>query len=399
MRIAAIRFLGTSAHGRFRALLLAVLVGGAATLWSGEGVRAQETDSGIFGKEILGNEMNPSISLILDFTAAYFSQQDRVKLGGHNPSATGMELTGAELAASANVDPYFRFDMAFCFGHMHLEEFYMTTLALPGNLLARAGLFLSKAGRINNTHPHSWVMGLGTLPNMYLFGAEGLGGPGVELSWLIPLPWFSEITAAIQNGEGGSFRTKSFSKYEPGPDDFIHPIRLVNFFDLDDDWALQVGANAVLAPSTMGPEVGNRSSAYGIDIFLKYRPIGWGSTGNFFVSAALEGWFREMEVPQDVWRDAGGYADLTVGISKRWMVALRGELWKRIEGDEPDENNRRAELGLDSQRVSAALLFLPSHFSKMRLQYTLESVESFNLNHIVLMQLEVSAGSHGAHSY
>lgn len=360
---------------------------------------AQEPQSGPLGTELVGNEMNPSLSLILDFTAAYFSQADRVHLGGHAPTSSGMSLTGAELAASANVDPYFRFDMAFCFGHMHLEEFYLTTLSLPMDLQARAGLFLAKLGRLNNTHPHSWVFGLSTLPNQYLFGAEGMGAPGAELSWLTPLPWYAELTAAALHGGSGSFRTKALTEGEPTPKDFLYPIRLTNFFDISDDWALQIAGNAVFGPSTIGPEAGNRSSAYGLDLFLKYRPIGWGETGSFFLALTVESWLREMEVPQDVWRDVGGYADLTLGISRRWLAAARGELWRRVDGDAPSDGNGRAALGLDTQRGSIALLFLPSHFSKVRLQYTLEDVEGFPLNHIGLFQIEISAGSHGAHAY
>ncbi len=361
--------------------------------------KAQEGESTSVGSELVGNEMNPSISLILDFTGAFFSQDDRVHLGGHAPTSTGMSLTGAEMAASANVDPYFRFDMAFCFGHMHLEEFYLTTLGLPLNLQARAGLFLARQGRLNNTHPHSWTFGLGTLPNQYLFGAEGLGSPGVELSWLVPLPWFSELVVGSLHGGSGSFRTKSLSEGEPRPKDFVYPVRLTNFFDLSDDWALQTGLNAVFGPSTIGPEVGNRASAYGVDLFLKFRPIGWGETGSFFVAMTLETWLREMEVPGDIWRDVGGYADLIVGLSQRWQVAARGELWRRLSGETPDATNGRGTLGLDTKRASAALLFLPTHFSKVRLQYTAEQVEGFDLNHIVLFQLEISAGAHGAHGY
>lgn len=353
------------------------------------------------GIDLLGNESNPSMSLILDVAAGYFSQEygDRVHSGGHAPTGTGIGVTGAELAASANVDPYFRLDMAFCFSHLHLEEITFTTLALPGNLQVRGGLFLSKVGRVNNTHPHSWHFVMHPLPNQFLFGAEGLGAPGVELSWLAPLPWYVELTGALQIGEGGAFRTKDLGDGDPGFRDFLYPLRLAQFFDLADDWALQAGANAVFAPSAMGPEVGNRAYAYGGDLLLKWRPIGAGDTGYASIALVVEGWYRELEVPNDLWRDAGGYADLIFGIAKRWEAAARGELWRRLDGDAPGEDNGRAKLGLDVERASGSVSFLPTHFSRIRLQYTFENVEGYEPNHIAVVQLEVSAGAHGAHAY
>jgi hypothetical protein len=377
---------------RFLALLMIVALSGP--------VRGQESGVGrSFGKELLGNEMNPALSLILEFTGAYFSQYHRIGMGGHAPTTTGFNLTGAELAASANVDPYFRFDMAFCFGHMHLEEFYLTTLGLPLDLQLRAGLFLARVGRHNNTHPHSWNVVLHPLSNQFLFGSEGFGAPGVELAWLVPLPWYAEVTAAVMHGQGGAFRTKPLSSGEPGFQDFVYPARWSNFFDLSDDWGFQVAANAVFGPSTMGTDVGNRSAAYGLDFFLKWRPIGWGRTGHTFLALAGEGWFREMEVPKDVWRDVGGFLDLIWGMNKRWQTTVRGELWRRMEGQSPASDISRTKLGLDAERGTVALTFLPSHFSKVRIQYSIENIEGYDLNHVALVQVGISAGTHGAHAY
>jgi hypothetical protein len=351
------------------------------------------------GRELLGNESNPSISLILDVVGAFFEEPRRVRLGGHAPSSSGFSVTGAEFAASANVDPYFRFDLFFCFAHMHLEEVVATTLALPGNLQARAGLFLSRVGRHNNTHPHSWHFVLHPLANQYLFGAEGLGAPGVELSWLVPLPWYVELIGAVQMGEGGAFRTQAMSDGDPSFEDFLYPVRLVQFFELSDDWALQIGGNTVLGPSVIGPEVGNRAYAYGGDLLLKFRPIGPGQTGHFFATLLFEAWWRDMEVPGDVWRDAGGYGDIILGLSKRLEVAARGELWRRVSGQAPSVLNGRERFGLDANRMSGVVSFFPSHFSRLRAQYTYEIIEGYYNNHIALVQLEVSAGAHGAHAY
>lgn len=363
-------------------------------------------------RELLGNETNPSISIILDMAGAFFSHGRHLRQGGHAPVTNGPVIQGAELTASATIDPYFRLDMAFGLYHLHLEEIFATTTSLPGNLQIRAGLFKSKLGRHNPTHLHSWKFVIHPVANEFLFGAEGMGLPGAELSFLIPLPWYAEIIGALQMGSSGSFET-DFSSGDPSFRDFIYPLRLVQFFDLSDDFALQLGINAVLGPSTEVPTK-NRSYAFGADLMFKWRPIGLGHTGYTFISWTTEGWFRQLEVPNDLWEDIGGYSDLVFGIDKRWEVALRGELWKQLSGRDSLD---RARVGVDMVRGMFSASFMPSHFSRLRLQYAFEHFPKtlrYDLdglptsqgprlfdqqNHSLMVQLEVSAGSHGAHKY
>ncbi len=350
-------------------------------------------------QEVIGNEANPSISIILDFAGAFFARENRIHQGGHAPTTNGPTIQGAELAASASVDPFFRVDMAFGMYHLHMEEIYLTTTSLPLNLQIRAGKFKSNVGRHNPTHLHTWHFVLHPLPNEFMFGAEGLSPPGCELSVLFPLPWYVELVGALQMGENGSFRTKPLSQGDPGFADFIYPIRLVQFFDLHDDLALQLGLNSVFGTSPSAPEESNRTFAYGADLFFKWRPIGWGDTGYTYIAWATEGWFRQMEVAEDLWMDAGGYSDLIFGLTKEWEIAVRGEYWRRLAGDDENDAIDRANYGLDTIRGSGSFSFMPSHFSRVRLQYTFEHIQGFDDNHITLLQLEVSAGAHGAHKY
>ena len=348
-------------------------------------------------KRVIGNEANPSLSIILDTAFAYFTENDRYRMGGHAPTGTGPAIQGAELAASASIDPYFRLDMAFGLYHLHMEEVYATTTSLPWNLQLRAGKFKSDIGRHNPTHLHTWHFVVHPIANEFLFGAEGMSLPGGELSFLFPIPWYMELKGALQMGEAGMFRTDTSG--DPSFKDFVYPLRLVQFFDIGDDVALQVGLNSVFAPSTIGPESGNRSYAYGADLMFKWRPIGEGRTGYTFIAWTIEGWFREMEVPDDIWRDAGGYTDLVFGIHKRWEAALRGELWRSVSGGSVADDIERARFGADTLRGSAAVSFMPSHFSRVRLQYAIEDMDGYDLSQSIFLQLEVSAGAHGAHKY
>ena len=360
----------------------------------------QEQDpANLLGKEVVGNETNPSISLILDAAGAYYSSEDRVRLGGHAPATNGPAIQGAELAISAPVDPFFRIDLAHGLYHGHLEEVFLTTTALPWNLQLRAGQFKARVGRHNPTHLHTWDFVVHPLPNQYLFGAEGLTLPGAELSVLLPLPWYVEVIGALQSGEAGAFRTKSTDHGDPVMKDFIYPVRVVQFFDIGEDWGMQLGLNTVQGTSSFAPENGNRTEAYGADVFLKWRPIGYGESGFVYVKWTAEAWSRKMQVPKDLWRDVGGFTDLMFGLGKEWNAGVRGELWRRVAGDAPSADNGRDTFGIDVERGSAQLSYMPSHFSRVRVQYTAEHAEELGMNHVGLLQLEVAAGAHGAHAY
>lgn len=345
---------------------------------------------------ISGNESNPSISLTLDMAGAYFSRHDRYRQGGHAPTQNGPSIQGAELSIAGAVDPFFSVNLAFGLWHLHVEEVYLTTTSLPWNLQLRAGQYKSNIGRHNPTHLHTWKFVTHPMANEFLFGAEGMGLPGVEFSWLSPLPWYLEVIGSLQMGSAGSFRTKSLSEGDPVFSDFLYPLRLVQYFDFSDAVGLQFGLNAVFGKSDQAPETGNRSYAYGTDLFLKWRPIGSGSTGYTFVAWTAEMWLRQMEVPGSVWNDIGLYNDIVFGMTKRWESAVRGEYWKTLSGSHVDV---RSNYGVNLFKIGAVLSFMPSHFSRIRLQYSVDTIEPYPTGHSVLLQMEVSAGAHGAHQY
>ncbi|MCU0692334.1 MAG: hypothetical protein MUF54_13120, partial [Polyangiaceae bacterium] len=69
------------------------------------GIHAEQRDEDpanlVLGKEVVGNETNPSISLLLDTAFAYFEQNDRIRWGGHAPQRAGPSIQEAELAIAA----------------------------------------------------------------------------------------------------------------------------------------------------------------------------------------------------------------------------------------------------------------------------------------------------------
>ena len=99
----------------------------------------------------------------------------------------------------------------------------MQTTSLPYNLQLKGGQFFAAFGRLNPTHPHTWDFADTPLVNGLFFGPDGLRGVGAQVSWTLPLPWYSQLIFASQNGRGST----GFSFRNPGDNGM--------FFDRDND--------------------------------------------------------------------------------------------------------------------------------------------------------------------
>ena len=133
--------------------------------------------------------MNPAISAILDVAAAYFSDDDPLQSGHHDPKQTGFNWQGLELALNGNVDPYLRFDANLCFGpeHAGLEEAFGTTLSLPAGLQLR----LASSSRASGASaPPIRTCGTSPISPSCWGGSSrrGASGIGAEVSMVLPRP-------------------------------------------------------------------------------------------------------------------------------------------------------------------------------------------------------------------
>lgn len=347
--------------------------------------------------------MNPDISFIADVAVAYFSDRDNLQSGAHDPAQTGFTLQQLELAIGKAVDPYFRVDGNIVFSQfgVEIEEIYATTLALPWNLQARVGQFLTRFGRINATHPHTWDFVDQTFVIGRYFGAEGNRGLGVELSYLTPLPWYVELVGSVTDATGAA-TARSFFGDQALPVatalDFQSTLAVEQFFPLGDDWSLLWGLSAATGPNATGHD--NRSDIYGTDVYLKYRPITRQS--DTVVALQAEWFYRRRQVPRDVLADHGGYVHALWRFDRHWGTALRYELGLPAR-------NRDGETGGDyldpawtrnRQRVSASLTYWPTEFSRIRAQAAVDAPGWRDRPiHALMLSFEFNIGAHGAHAF
>ena len=345
--------------------------------------------------------LNPSLSIILDVGAAWYGAADHLTQGGHAIDDNGIALQGCELAASASVDPYFRFDMNFQLTEAELEEVYLTTLALPLNLQIRAGLMNAAFGRENAMHLHVWSFSNPPLSHTRFMGEEHMRGPGVELSALLPLPWYLNLIGqAFATTESLGFESGTFGSSEQtgagrinGLEDFLYVLRMENFFELSANWSLLIGFSEGLGQSPYEPD--GRTYLHGGDLYLKWRPI-TKAAGEFALALTVEYMLRDEPATNGRFRDHGGYAQLDALLTNRWMVGFRYDTTDLWTGRSPDLETMPAW----QRRGAASLTFLPTHFSKLRLQgdFVRDSVRD-ELGWAVFLQAEVSAGEHGAHKF
>jgi hypothetical protein len=152
-----------------------------------------------------------------------------------------------------------------------------------------------------------------------------------------------------------------------------------------------------------GPHGGDalRSHVFGTDVYLKYRPITFGS---YTIVSLQSEWIyrRRDELGGALW-DVNGYAQLFWRFAQRWGAGLRYEYGSPAHGaagatgviDPLDP-----EWTADRHRGAAAVTFWPTEFSRLRAQVQVDDPRWMsNPSYEAFLTLELSVGVHGAHQF
>ncbi|HWU86962.1 MAG TPA: zinc-regulated TonB-dependent outer membrane receptor [Kofleriaceae bacterium] len=346
--------------------------------------------------------LNPDLSFILDVAAAWFSAHENLQTGGHDPTANGFNLQQLEMAVGKAVDPYFRFDANIVFlpDGVEIEEAYATTLALPYSLQVRAGQFLTRFGRLNPTHPHTWDFIDQPFAIGRVFGGDGNRGVGVEVSYLTPAPFYLELVGSATRAAGAETARSFLGPSEEPPEsplDVQTTLAAKEFFELSSDWSLATGQSLATGPNATGRD--NRTDIYGADAYLKYRPITRGS--HTIVALQTEWLLRRRQVPGRLLTDLSGYAYVMWRFEQRWSTGARYELGTPprdaagVAGDDLDPAWTRTR-----HRAAIDLTFFPTEFSRLRAQAGVD-VPRWLETPIwsAFLAMEISVGAHGAHKF
>ncbi|MCC7139135.1 MAG: TonB-dependent receptor [Planctomycetes bacterium] len=360
-----------------------------------------------------------------------------IMLGDHDPHVRGANVRNEELVVSADVDPYFTgfLDVVWKIdeegeSQFELEEAYGQTTSLPCGLQWKLGQFFTEFGRSNPTHPHAWEFMNTPVVLGRVFGPDGYRGQGMRLSWAVPTCGSCPITllAGWQNARGETQASFLGEEGEEMGDHVLVERDVARLSDLS--WHARAemscdrpgpcagtlswlaGLSAAYGPNATGPD--GSTSVYGADFFLKWRP---GSTDGGWPWVAWQtevvwrdyraddqvqtvddgaGGTTDVLVPSKTYEDWGFYSQLVWGFCRPWTVGLRLD-WADSDGIYPGSHTR----------VSGALTYYPSEFSRLRLQVQWDDVDGLSDEYAhtddgnvsVWLGVDLALGKHGAHKF
>jgi hypothetical protein len=370
--------------------------------------------------------LNPDISVILT-GAAGLSQRAPLRLAGDDPDlkgatsdrSAGITLQELELGFQSIVDPYFRADVFLTIPNargVEIEEAFLTTTSLP-SIQVKAGIFRSAFGRQNGMHLHLQDFVRRPLINASYLGTDGLRPPGVQLSWLLPLPTFVQLTAEVLSVAPPDLPVdpqtpQPLSTFGGGRRIDLTYAGELKFFVPPSESLSAAGGLSVATGRSPGlieegvPSYqGARSVLYGTDLYVKYKPPNQAVT-YFSLAWTTEYFLRTVagtpgaEIGNNTLTDGGLYTQLVVQIARRWFLGAREDLLGLPASD----------LQSRTWRTAFDVTFFPSEFSKLRgyVEYEVPDRDARRIQQLSLspvtnlalfLQFEVAIGAHGAHKF
>jgi hypothetical protein len=371
------------------------------------------------------NYMNISFDGLFALAGSSAKDLDHIEVGDHDPMQRGFNARNIELAFDGAVDPYFEGFANIVFKldndnntDVEVEEAFLQTTSLPFNLQLKGGQFFAAFGRINPTHPHTWDFADYPIVAGRFLGPDGLRGVGTQISWIVPVPWYSQLFLGVQNGRGetgysfrnpgdnGTFYGRLTTDREiRGLEDFVWIPRWENSVDLSPTQVVLAGVSGAFGSNETGGNA--RTQIYGADLLYKWKSEK--AEGGFpFVKWQTEFMYRRFEAGYgmddsfpvaETFHDWGLYSQVLWGFKKGWVAGIRGDYYDAQDSRYTDDIDRQSR-----SRISANLTWYPTEFSKIRLQYNHDFLdETFFLAgrdvDSVFLQFEFILGSHGAHKF
>src|SRR5438445_9453478 len=263
------------------------------------------------------NYMNISFDGLFALAGSSARDLDHIEVGDHDPQQRGFNARNIELAFDGAVDPYFEGFANIVFKlnndnetEVEVEEAFLQTTSLPLHMQLKAGQFFAAFGRINPTHPHTWDFADAPIVHGRLLGPDGLRGVGAQISWIVPVPWYSQLILGVQNGRGGtgcSFRNpgddgmfvdrRPTDRELPGLQDFVWIPRWENSVDLSPTQVVLAGVSGAFGSNETGAN--SRTQIYGGDFLYKWKS-GNAECGFQFVNCQTEFSYRLFEAGRAV---------------------------------------------------------------------------------------------------
>ena len=360
----------------------------------------------------LGAWQNPNLGFAFDMVT------DISDIEGDEWTTLGVNIRSAELDVNANIDPFGELHGNFNFAEdgAALHEGYFLLPALPGNLKLKGGKMLANFGRWNQFHTHA--MPFVSEPRIYMeyFGGH-FSGKGAELSWLVPIPHFLELTFSVyEKIEGHSHdedpvregyesevdriaaelgyskhgthyhapdgsivwpkdlvdddEPKTDAKNNQGAEDLAYAVRGATAFEFGPNWSLDLGASVVHQPSyKYSQRIDGEDYAktvYGFDATFFWHPLTRNRDRNLDFGVEFLSNYEGFETVSDdvIYKEERGREGLFAHIhyqhNPTWHYGLFGEFF---------ENDQFSD-DFDKNRYGAFVTFQMTHFQFFRIEYS-----------------------------
>lgn len=379
------------------------------------------------------NAFNPQISLILDGQyASYCNDGDEYELPGFTLGGEaglpeeGFSLGHSELTLSANIDDKFygQFNLAFAEHEgeveTEIEEAFFETLGLGQGFTIRGGRFFSGLGYLNLQHKHAWDFNDAPLVYAGLFGNKYLDD-GVRVSWVAPTDLYIELGTELFSGSrfpasgehSGAGSKVAFVNLGGDIGDSHSWLAGLSYFEADVD-NRESGSHAHghdEEDATETPSFTGDNEIVGLSLVYKWAPNGNYTNRNF----KLQGEYFQsdedglltmlgsdpLEQSSFDGDQKGYYLQAIYQFMPQWRTGLR---YDRLESDNSGEDEEILEeagllnKGIKPKRTSVMVEWIPSEFSRIRLQYNRDK-SSEKEDDQVYLQYTFSLGSHGTHTF
>jgi len=347
---------------------------------SGGRVTGSSSDSAFSTVTGLSRTFNPAISVNGLFQGTYRSREN------DNPNAeikTGLKVQELELQFSANVDKWLNANIRFTFedDEFEIEEAFVDVLLID-RLALRAGQFFTHFGKHNLLHQHQYPFIDAPLVNQEILGDEGLLEEGAGLSYLVPVPWYSELIFEFLEGSNENLFNA------PLNDDFAYLFHTKNLWDLDEDTTLEFGGSYITGRNgTTGGAAHALSQAAGANLTVKWKPAQRLRYQTLVWQTEYLGSWQETGPATPDENKGGIYSYLQYQFQERWWLQGRYDYFGLHRSTSINEKHR----------YSALVGYVASEFSALRLQYSF--LDDLRDEHQLVLQLNFSLGSHPAHLY
>lgn len=336
---------------------------------------------------MFSNLMNPAIGLNALFTARAIPNIDE---------PYGLHFDDAEISLIAVVDPYWTFSSNIVFlpeGTVDPEEIWVRSTSIPAIQL-KIGKLRGTFGKHGQLHTHAFPFVEAPIVMANTIGSEGFKDPGLEVSWLTPLPWFAELT-------GGAYQAIGVDSDHPldfgstRHDNIPVLAHFKNVFDVSQETTMELGASLLQGHGTDG----GMNGSYGADLTFRNVPArnsnrrGWILMTEYLQRGSTAGGTYGRQAD-------GGYVSLQYRLSQVWWAGIRGERARDSFADFVVDGAGTA-VAATVNRGSVNLAWAPSEFSFVRLEYSHSKADAgvHPTDDRILVQLSYTIGYHPAHAY